>query len=402
MGATVLAINPNAKPTAGFYDEQTIQANRIDSIASGSLTADRFSGRVRNAYLNNFGGVIDGAFFGEFYSYGKDNSKVFDIIWNDALIGAPTGTTPISGLTGFALNSRDVTMEFIPSTDGTLLGEKPVEVGITLLSQGTTAANFGTVTVRALLDNNTNIAATRTINQTNASGDTFFGFTAPAGRYVTGLQVTHNHATNPRIGFDDLGFRTAVVANSRSVKTPAVDAAAQSAGPSYNIIDGAEFINVRNFAGNDRVLGILEFSLADIASGADIVDVLLELDTGGTMDTVANTLSVLGYAGDGLASAADANATTVIGSRMLEGTGILAISLDAAFVESLIGTATHLGLIISEADGKQMNFDTNESNFSEIAPTLTINYNSAVPEPGALSLIGLGALALFRRRNIRR
>jgi MYXO-CTERM domain-containing protein len=395
-----LAINPNARPTAGVYDEQTIQANRVDFNAAGiNLNAERFSARVRDGYLRNFGGVIDGAFFGEFYSYGKDNSKVFDIIWNDALIGAPATTTPISGATGFSANSRDVTMEFIPIMEGALPGERPVEAGITLLSQGTTAANFGTVTVRALLDNNTNIAATRTINQTNATGDTFFGFTAPAGRYLTGLQITHQHATSARIGFDDLGFRTAVVAPFRSVVGAAADASAVQNGATYNIINGEDFINVRNFPGGDKTLGILEFSLANLPVDADIVDVLLEIDTGGQIDTLLNTLSVFGYGGDGQITAADALNTTAIATRQLEGSGILAMTLDSAFVESLVSSgATHLGLVLSESDGKQMSFDTSESGLAAINPTLTINYASAVPEPAALSLAVLAAIGLLRRR----
>src|SRR6266480_7299471 len=77
-----LAVNPNAKPTAGFYDEQTIQTNKVDFTAAGSsLTADRFSARVREGYLHNFGGVMDGTWGLTVYnSFGTNNSKAVNMI----------------------------------------------------------------------------------------------------------------------------------------------------------------------------------------------------------------------------------------------------------------------------------------------------------------------------------
>src|SRR5439155_15995695 len=117
ISSSALAVNPNAKPTAGFYDEQTIQANNADFDARGnSFSEARFAARIRDGYLNNTGGVIDGAFFTELYSFGKDNSKVFDIIWNDNLLFTPTATTatPISGLTAFGTGSRNVSIDINP------------------------------------------------------------------------------------------------------------------------------------------------------------------------------------------------------------------------------------------------------------------------------------------------
>jgi hypothetical protein len=149
MSSAALAVNPNAKPTAGVYDEQ-VQANKADFDATGnSFSEARFAGRVRDGYLNNTAGVIDGAFFTELYSFGSSNSKVFDILWNDNLLFTPTATVaiPISGQTAFGTGSREVTLDIQPLLEGGAPGEKTVEVGLTTLSQN--SANFGAVTVKA-------------------------------------------------------------------------------------------------------------------------------------------------------------------------------------------------------------------------------------------------------------
>jgi hypothetical protein len=397
VSSFALAINPNAKPTAGVYDEQTIQANKSDFDATGgSFSAARFAARVRDGYLNNTGGVIDGAFFTELYSFGTNNSKVFDIIWNDNLMFTPTATTasPISGTTAFGTGSRNVTIDIQPLLEGGAVGEKTVEVGLTALSQS--SANFGAVTVKAILDNGQFVTASRNITEPLGQGDTFFGLRAPAGRYIRGINITHNHPTSTRMYFDDVAFRTAVVAPFRSEKLPAVDVAAESSGGPFFIGDGSQSINIRNIGGARR-LAVMEFNVSDLSS--DIVDALLELDvTAASSGT--NTLSILGYAGDGAVTPDDAaQAGTLLATRTIEGSGLLAISLNAAAVKNLMGNSTHLGLILSESTGAEMTINTSENSSALLKPTLTINY-SAVPEPGtALGLLGVGVLTLGRRRR---
>src|SRR4051812_26345404 len=119
VSSFALAINPNAKPTAGVYDEQTVQSNKSDFDATGnSFSAARFAARVRDGYLNNFGGVIDGAFFSELYSFGTSNSKVFDIIWNDNLLFTTAGTPTISGAGAFGTGSKNVSIDVQPLLEG--------------------------------------------------------------------------------------------------------------------------------------------------------------------------------------------------------------------------------------------------------------------------------------------
>ncbi len=397
ISSTALAVNPNAKATAGFYDEQTIQANKADFDATGNAISEaRFAARVRDGYLNNTGGVIDGAFFTELYSFGASNSKVFDILWNDSLLFTPTATTvtPISGLTAFGTGSRDVTIDIQPLLEGGAVGEKTVEVGLTALSQN--SSNFGAVTVKALLDNGQFVSANRNITEPIGQGDTFFGLRAPAGRYITGINITHNHPTSTRIYFDDVAFRTAVIAPFRAEKLPAVDVAAESTGGGpFTVADGASSINIRNVSGTKR-LAVMEFNVSDI--GSDLVNALLEMEV--TQASSSNTLSVFGYAGDGVVTPADAaQAGTLLATRTIEGSGLLAITLNAAAVKNLLGSSTHLGLILSESTGADMTINTSENNSALLKPTLTVNY-SAVPEPGAaISLLGVGVLTLSRRRR---
>jgi len=270
-----------------------------------------------------------------------------------------------------------------------------VEVGLTAISQN--SANFGAVTVSALLDNNQLVTATRNVSEPLGQGDTFFGLRAPAGRYIKGINISHNHPTSTRMYFDDVAFRTAVVAPFRAEKLPAVDVAAESnSGGPFLVGDGAQSINVRDVSGTRRRM-VMEFNITDI--GSDIVNALLELDVT-QASSGTNTLSVLGYAGDGTVSEADAaQAGTLLATKTIEGSGLLAITLDAQAVKGLLGSSTHLGLILSESTGADMTVNTVDSTSAVLKPTLTINY-SAVPEPGtALALLGVGVLTLSRRRR---
>src|SRR5205085_5687995 len=158
-----------------------------------------------------------------------------------------------------------------------------------------------------------------------------------------------------RMYFDDVAFRTAVVAPFRAEKLPAVDVAGESNGGAYVVSDGASSINVRDISGTKRRM-VMEFNVSDI--GSDIANALLELDVT-QASTVGNTLSVLGYAGDGNVSPDDAaQAGTLLASKTIEGSGLLAISLNPTALKSLLGNSTHVGLILSESSGSDMTINT--------------------------------------------
>lgn len=398
VSSFALALNPNAKPTAGVYDEQTTATNKVDIDATGtSFSAARFAARVRDGYLNNFAGVIDGSAFSELYSFGAGPTKTYDIIWNDNLLFTPAANTasPISGTTAFGTGSKNVTIDINPILEGAAVGERTVEFGLTALSQN--SANFGAVTVSAILDNNQTVSANRSISEPLGQGDTFFAFRAPAGRYIKSINITHNHPTSTRMYFDDVAFRTAVVAPFRAEKLVAVDVAAESnGGGAFFVSDGASSINVRDISGVRRRM-VMEFNVSDI--GSDIVNALLELEVTAA-STGTNTLSVLGFADDGTVSPADAGlAGTVLATKTIEGSGLLAITLNPTALKGLLGTSTHLGLILSDSTGSEVTFNTNDNISAALRPTLTINY-SAVPEPTSLiGLLGVGVLTLSRRRR---
>src|SRR5437016_1043495 len=212
ISSFALAINPNAKPTAGVYDEQTVNSNTADFDATGnSFSEARFAARIRDAYLNNFGGVIDGTYLTELYGFGAGNSKSYDLLWNsNSSVTPPSTVTAISGATAYVTGAKDVTMNIGGILEGGAVGEKTVEIGLTALSQ--TNINFGAVTVKALLDNGQSVSATRNISEAGGQGDTFFGLRAPPGHYITDVNITHNRPSGTALYFDDVAFRTAVVA----------------------------------------------------------------------------------------------------------------------------------------------------------------------------------------------
>ncbi len=392
-------INPNAHQLAGVYDEQTTQPNAVDFTATGSsLTVNRFAARIRDAYLNNRGGVLDGTILGQYASFGKDNNRQFSVAWGSQGIGT-VGSQAISGTGAFATPSKNSSFGFVGFDVGGLPNEHPVEVGLTALSQ--TGAGFGAVTVSGQLDNGTSMSATRTISENTGAGDTFYGFTAPAGRYFTGMSIQHNSSTFTAIRYDDVAFRTAVVASNRLEKTAAVDAAASAiGGGNYAVTDGATSVNVRNFSGStpDTTKGILEFDISSIPAGAKVTGATLEFDVSQFTSSGADTnqISILGYAGDGVATPADGSRTgPTISTRSMESLGLMAISLDASYLQSLAGQSNYLGLLANEPLGWQMSFNTNEDTFKALAPTLTVDY-TPTPEPASVIWLALGTLALRR------
>ena len=399
--------NPNSSPAAGVYDEQTTQLNSVDFTAPGStIDAHRFGARVREAYQRNFGGVIDGTVLGDWYHYGAAHTKVFDVTWTDVGIGSPGGqATAISGTGAFGTGNRTTArVAFDPILSGGAPGEVPIEVGLTALSQG---SNFGNVTVNAHLDNGTFLSATRVIGEAAGAGDTFYGFTAPAGRYFTRMSISHQSSTFTRVWFDDVGFRTGIVAPQRLQRTAAVDAAGRTTdGTNFFVLDGDTTVNTRRFGATDQTRGILEFDLSGLQAGADVTGAMLELDISQyTTGATPSAFLVEGYAGNGSADPADATAAgrVSLAQRTISDLGIMAITLDPAFIESIAGTSSHLGLLISMAsDNQQASFGTGENTFARLAPTLTLDYANPVPEPAAGALLaGLAAVATLRSRRER-
>jgi hypothetical protein len=97
-------------------------------------------------------------------------------------------------------------------------------------------------------------------------------------------------------------------------------------------------------------------------------------------------LSVYGYGGDGVAQAADAlNTNTLVGqSDPITSTGPISIPLDSAYVSSLLGSATSLGLVLYDPQtGEQAGFYASEAAaYSLPAPALELEYTRATDLEG--------------------
>lgn len=102
--------------------------------------------------------------------------------------------------------------------------------------------------------------------------------------------------------------------------------------------------------------GALEFPLISVPSGSTITAATLELNVSSTESGV---IPVTGYAGDGVADVGDVAVTgnQLGASGLITQAGIHLINLEADFITGLIGTSTHLGLLLmGDAGGAEVAF----------------------------------------------
>ena len=211
-------------PTVGVYDSQSPQTNIVDFIANtgGTSTAttgagdtlNGFKPAVATAFANNFGGVYQfeaplgtGTVPGGIQAqYGVDATKTLNISTLFRAAGFGTSTEISGGAEGIFRSGTDDSGSGAFSFDsitGGAAGEQVTRFGLTFL--GRDAA--GTVTGVATLSGGGTITKSALINA-GAAQDTFFGFDAPAGQFLTQVAFT---GTGRAKTFDDLGFVTAVI-----------------------------------------------------------------------------------------------------------------------------------------------------------------------------------------------
>ena len=217
-GRVVMSAFPNAIATTGVYDENAVVTNAVDYVATGSsLTNTAFAADVAGAFPGDSGGVIDGGGGAATvqYSYGVDQSR--------ALTLQTAGGTSVGVGNGYAISKDGAFASGSPSYNlvslnfqsiaGGVANEHVVEMGVTALS--VTNRDYGNVTATARLFSGGTLTATRHINDPTGAGDTFYGFTAPAGDYLTGFSLSYDGAVtgtpDTRLWFDDIGFVTAPV-----------------------------------------------------------------------------------------------------------------------------------------------------------------------------------------------
>ncbi len=223
--------------TVGIYDEQTVQLNTVEKSApflSGSgagnnslLTLDvgTFGTRVSTAFSSGLGGVVSFDVAGD----AVDSGTAFTALFNGGAksltmtvddgsawsigVGPSANRTPISGTNGLAKNSASDSFIFnLSSIAGGQPNEHVVSFGTTLLSRNGSGGTFawtGVATIQDTLGNSGTITnqATLNMNDGNALDDTFYGFQAPAGYYITRVALTGSQFT----WADDVGFVTGVV-----------------------------------------------------------------------------------------------------------------------------------------------------------------------------------------------
>jgi len=123
--------------------------------------------------------------------------------------------------------------------------------------------------------------------------------------------------------------------------------------------------------------GLIEFALPELDPSAQVTAATLTLNVlllqypGGDPGVAVD---FLGYAGDGVLTLADATSTdAVVGRLETETLGEATVALDPAFVQSLLRTGQHLGLVSRLTGGQATSFASLEFPFAD-PPTLNLEF----------------------------
>jgi len=203
--------------TSGVYDENAIQINAVDFLASSSVASiAQFKSDVATAFNQDMGGVIDGSVMDTSFTYGVHQNKTLRLngIQFSSITASPIESPiPISADKAFAFSSLSTNLKSFSTKfagiDGGLNGEGVVAIGLTVLSS--TGADYGTVTLTSFFPDA--VSATATVNQSAGAGDTLLVIKAPPGTTFGGffLRYTGTLGPNDKLWFDDLAFITAQV-----------------------------------------------------------------------------------------------------------------------------------------------------------------------------------------------
>jgi hypothetical protein len=163
--------------------------------------------------------------------------------------------------------------------------------------------------------------------------------------------------------------------------TPTVDFQATSSdGTHFTLADGGSSINTQEYPlANVHRRGVMEFPLASVRSDLSIKSASLALSVS-TFTSGSDgypKLSVYGYAGNGLMDTSDPTLTSVVigQSSQITALGPMSMAIDPAFIQSQLGTATHLGMVAFDpGSSHQVGFYTTEGASFGTPPTLTITY----------------------------
>lgn len=153
-------------------------------------------------------------------------------------------------------------------------------------------------------------------------------------------------------------------------------------GNAYPIGDGTTTLVIDGGFGTSLPIlkTLLEFPLSQIPAGAQITSAKLKLDP--TTSSSSMVIDAMGYVGDGLASLSDEfMPSTHLGSSAgaITSTTDVTITLDEAYIQSLLGSHSHLGLRLQSASsGPLINIASLEST-TGVAPTLSLTFSLNQP-----------------------
>lgn len=176
-------------------------------------------------------------------------------------------------------------------------------------------------------------------------------------------------------------FAQATPASGVVQERPVFDTEAEQFGGQWILTDGGTSIAPDRFDFfNTDARGLLEFQLGEIPVGANVTSAKIRLDfnqlTSGGGD--GPRIFFHGYAGDGVATAADASSplNQIGASDIITEFEPLEVALDAAYIQSLVDQGTtHLGLMLrGENNGHRAHFLTWEEGDAISVPLLTIEF----------------------------
>lgn len=168
---------------------------------------------------------------------------------------------------------------------------------------------------------------------------------------------------------------------------PEVTANVQLTGGSFMLTatNPGTLLTEQDLSNNIDNRSILEFSLDSLTSSTAIILATLELNVVGRDPNAV--ISIFGYAGDGEADVNDAAVTANFlgASDPITALGLISVDLDVTVITDLVGSSTHLGLLLmGDPNGLIADF-TGDLN-SDFAPVLNITF---APIPGDFDLNGV-------------
>jgi len=158
--------------------------------------------------------------------------------------------------------------------------------------------------------------------------------------------------------------------------------------------------------GGVNVRGAVEFDLSSLPHNSTITSVVLMCSLDASTGS-QNTIGFGAYAGDGIIKFTDALASnTPIGTLSVtddwwQENPNRTVPLDAAAIQGIFNTSRYLGLNVWRISGDgSVGLASLENVNPYWLPSLTVTYApAAVPEASALALLGIGGVALLRRRR---